>query len=361
MIERQNWLDVCAYLDYAHRVLQVDDKTAKRKRTQLRHLLEWADGVTFSKARGIDPTFPAYLRGARNDGKGRPLAPATMARACEEARSFFLWARGEYPARYKLLSESWIRTIKPDRAHGRQTEVEGRVLWELAEVVKIAKLEPKNLTEKRDIAATCFLFLSGMRIDAFITLPLDCVDLVKGQVKQIPAKGVRTKNHKAAITYLLDGDDLQELKRVVMAWDQHIRPLVDAGAPWYTFLGRDGELSQDIRTPGIDRASLYRKGLHRLCKRAGLEYKSPHKLRHGHAVYSLKKCKDVSQLKAVSQNMMHGNLSITDGLYSVLTSGDVGANIRNLGRGSSDLPGSGAQNQDDLIRALYQMLQEKGN
>lgn len=41
---------------------------------------------------------------------------------------------------------------------------------------------------------------------------------------------------------------------------------------------------------------------------------SPHKFRHGHAVYALKMAKYVSTLKAVSQNLMHADLSITDGV-----------------------------------------------
>jgi len=47
-----------------------------------------------------------------------------------------------------------------------------------------------------------------------------------------------------------------------------------------------------------------------------LPYLSPHTSRHGHAVHALKMAKDGSALKAVSQNLMHENLSITDGVYA---------------------------------------------
>jgi len=55
----------------------------------------------------------------------------------------------------------------------------------------------------------------------------------------------------------------------------------------------------------------------------GLPYHSPHKFRHGHAVYVLSMAKDVAALKAVSQNLMHENLTITDGVYGVLSDTDV--------------------------------------
>ncbi|HLN45629.1 MAG TPA: hypothetical protein VK209_07980 [Candidatus Sulfotelmatobacter sp.] len=37
----------------------------------------------------------------------------------------------------------------------------------------------------------------------------------------------------------------------------------------------------------------------------------------------MKNAKDVSALKAVSQNLMHANLSITDGIYAILSEIDV--------------------------------------
>ena len=59
-------------------------------------------------------------------------------------------------------------------------------------------------------------------------------------------------------------------------------------------------------------------------------FHSPHKFRHGFAVFSLKMCKDIADMKAVSMNLMHSNLSITDGVYGVLSSYDVGMRISQL-------------------------------
>ncbi len=49
------------------------------------------------------------------------------------------------------------------------------------------------------------------------------------------------------------------------------------------------------------------------------------------SVYALKKAKDVPALKAVSQNLRHSNLSITGGVYGVLSENDVGEIIQSLG------------------------------
>jgi len=78
------------------------------------------------------------------------------------------------------------------------------------------------------------------------------------------------------------------------------------------------------------------------CKKVDLPYHSPHKFRHGHAVYTLKNAKDVPAVKAVSQNLMHENLAITDGVYGVLSDNDVKRQIGRLGQSSTP------ENDNDL-------------
>jgi hypothetical protein len=61
-----------------------------------------------------------------------------------------------------------------------------------------------------------------------------------------------------------------------------------------------------------------------------LLYYSPQKFRHGNAVYSIKLAKDIAALKAVSQTLMHSNLSITDGIYGILSEIDIRKQIDRL-------------------------------
>jgi len=41
--------------------------------------------------------------------------------------------------------------------------------------------------------------------------------------------------------------------------------------------------------------------------------------------------KDIAELKAVSQKLMHTNISTTDGIYGILSETDIKAKIANLG------------------------------
>ena len=49
------------------------------------------------------------------------------------------------------------------------------------------------------------------------------------------------------------------------------------------------------------RRMAYSRGLRRMCKRAKIEYKSPHKIRHGYGVYGVKHARTIEELKAISR------------------------------------------------------------
>jgi hypothetical protein len=46
-------------------------------------------------------------------------------------------------------------------------------------------------------------------------------------------------------------------------------------------------------------------------------------LRHGHAVYALKRARAIAEFKAVSQNLMRSDLTITNGVHGVLGNDDM--------------------------------------
>ena len=56
---------------------------------------------------------------------------------------------------------------------------------------------------------------------------------------------------------------------------------------------------------------------------AGLPYKSAHKFRHGHAIYGLQHAQTMAVNKAVSMNLMHEDIMITDDIYAPIMSNEV--------------------------------------
>ncbi len=326
MINRENWKLVKKYLDYREAILQNDPKTIRSGWVCLKHLLQWSDSVSFKDVQRIRPSFPEYLLRARNDGKPEPLSPAHMGKVLTWARAIFVWLRVEHPSTYRTISPSWIDSLQVRRSHGMNSRLVRRQFWTLEEAQTIADYPASSLRLERDQTALCFIFLSGMRGGAFVTMPIRSVDLENNRVYQLPEWGVQTKNSKAAITYLLP---IPRLMDVVRKWDTFVRSrAVNLNVAWYTRLSWDGLdiLSDDLvgNAPVTGRRSGFYEGLKELCKLAGVEWKSPHKIRHGHGVYGLKHAKTMEEYKALSQNMMHESVATTDKTYSVLVNDDVG-------------------------------------
>lgn len=351
MINRQNWLDVKSFLTYQERIKQCGPDTVRRYRTHLRHVLEWADSRLLTGARSIDPTLPAYLLTVRGEDTHKPLAPSSLAKTLQVSRQFFDFARREWPTRYKGITESWIETLQPPKRASIQSRLKDHSHYTLEDILKLAALPAETMREKRDRAAACFLFLSGMRVDAFASLPISCVDLAAGgKIYQLPERGVRTKNSKAAVTFLLP---IPELMTIIQEWDLIVRKALPPAALWFTVMTRDGDRFTGGTQAHINRGDSVGDALRALCERANIPYLSPHKLRHGHIVYAMKNVKDMAGLKAVSQNVMHASVTITDGIYGGLSGNDVQRVI-------SGLQGEGHQETDALkaAAAILEALQK---
>jgi len=172
------------------------------------------------------------------------------------------------------------------------------------------------------------LFLSGMRAGALCTLPIGCLDLGRGAVGQFPEMGVKTKNRKSAETYLLPIPELIEIAR---DWDDLVRRELPATAAWYApVISSWGEQRLSAQPPGANRNTALQRRMPGLFAHAGLAYKSPHKFRHGTAVYGLQHARTMADYKAVSMNLMHGDIRITHGIYAILNKEDVRARIASL-------------------------------
>jgi len=324
MIERGNWKLVHAYLKYRKEVDQLSESSLGLEETWLRHLLEWAQENSFDRVPKIRPTLPEYMLTARLDGSANALSPVYVRKIIRASYNFFQWLR-THKRGFGSINQAWLDTLKPPRMTIEHKEHEAVTLEEIR---AMAKAPVYSMRDKRIRAAAAFWFLSGIRIGAFVTLPIKAVDIENLTIKQWPKFGVHTKFRKHATTYLLDIPDLLE---VVKDWDRYIRDVILDSGYWFTPISPiTGELDQEYSQNGNNRHSRARKDLQDWINRVGLPYHSPHKFRHGFAVYALKLAKDIGELKAISQNLMHSNISITDGIYGILSEKDMKAQINAL-------------------------------
>jgi integrase len=187
-----------------------------------------------------------------------------------------------------------------------------------------------------------------MRIGAFVSLPVQAVDISNLTVSQFPSLGVRTKNCKYATTILLD---IPELLKIVQAWDNEVRSILPPSGFWFAPLSPEtGQVDIGIKEIGEHRISLARRNFKQWLEQAGLSYRSPHKFRHGHIHYLLDRAKSVPDLKAASMNAMHSSMEITDQFYSVLRDEELKNRISALSKSNNP------NDQQSLVKLLEDLL-----
>ena len=90
-----------------------------------------------------------------------------------------------------------------------------------------------------------------------------------------------------------------------------------------------------------------------------LEVKFPHKFRHGHAVYGLLHAQTMADYKAVSMNLMHDSIEITDRTYAPMLSSDVQKRISGLTNNDlSDSPFESSSRNPEFENMLNQLDKE---
>lgn len=323
LINRRNYGETRRYLTYCQEVRGNGLATLRFARTAVDHLLRWSTSHTLTRAPALRPTLPRYLADETETGV------AYREKLLLYARGFFDWARSHID-RYHVIDVDWIASLRP---HEEPDTVPQREIFTVDDVRAITSLDPRALTEERIIAAVAFMFLSGMRVSAFATLPLRAIHWEHEPVwvQQYPSLGVRTKYGKAADTFLLGHPDLGDLREIARRWAEKVRAAVGERAYYYAPLENSVRFDA-YQVIGTHRGGSIRRYLKRICVRAGVDYLSPHKLRHGHAVWALKQCRTMDEFKAVSQNLMHESMGVTDSVYGELVRDDVASRIQNLGQ-----------------------------
>jgi len=328
MVNRSNYLWTKQFLEYLENVTGLSKITTSRYWCYLRHLLLWADETPLTNAMDITPTFLVYVKSLPGKDGDDNLKIATQKKIIQTARRFFEWAKIHLADKFKITSVAWIDTLQ---MRGISRGKEGHEYVTVEEVFQLAHLNitENNLALQRDRAAAVMLFLSGMRVSAFASAPLEAFDLENCCIYQWPRElGVRTKNAKRATTFLLP---IPELLEVVQQWDTLVRQSLPLTTPWYVPITNSwGDHEFSNQSPGKNRGTALNKRLRILFQKAKLPYKSAHKFRHGHAVYGLQHARTIADYKAVSMNLMHEDIRVTDSIYARLITEEVKTRISGL-------------------------------
>ncbi len=345
MINRNNWRLKKEYIKYRAEIDQVSAKTLRLEETWLEHTLIWLGDKSVDQAPKIRPVFSEFVL----TQKSTKYSSEYLRKLVSSHRRFMEWISINQEGYRHKLTPAWIKTIKLPRMPEVEREHE---FVSFDENVQIANAPVNSLRDRRIRAAAILWFLSGIRIGAFVTLPIKAVNLNNLEIYQFPSLGVKTKFGKSATTDLLL---IPELIEVVKDWDHLVRSKLPDSAYWFSPLSSEtGSFDRSITSVGENRSSRAYKDLKDWLDRSGLTFHSPHKFRHGYAVFGIKNFTTLAQLKALSQNLMHSNISITDGIYGMLSNGDKKKLLSNFNPVTSSAPTELNQKLDEILTLLKQ-------
>jgi len=239
-------------------------------------------------------------------------------RIIQAVQEFFLWLKERDG--YKRLDYDDIKSLRlslKDIEKSKTTKPRKIIdidKWE----EMILNIKPKDEVELRGRAIFDCLLLTGMRIDALLTLQIGDLNLDKNYVFQDPHH-VNKKFSSSDKTNLWNFKP--EIKQILIDWvkllkEEHnftdkdpLFPKIQTTSNQFKF-EKDGFKKEFIKQPDE-----IRKELARQFKNANLEYHTPHTIRHSLTNLFMGFDLTPEQLKAFSQNLSHKSLATTLNTY----------------------------------------------
>lgn len=262
--------------------------------------------------------FKKFLMTHKNQKSKKALSVRSQYHLLRHVRNFFTWLSGQigYKSRISSYDVQYLQLSKKDRKIATSASLPKYPTLE--QIKQLCSFPVNNEIDQRDRALIAFTALTGMRDQAIVTLPIGCFDPDKMMVSQLPTKGVQTKFSKEIYTTLFNIDKL--LVEHFLKWLEYLKKVKHFGNedPIFpsTELGFVSENHYAFTPIGINKdfwanTNPMRKIFKERSKQTSVPYFTPHKFRHFLINESQKHMTSIEQLKALSQNLGHENISTT--------------------------------------------------
>lgn len=270
--------------------------------------------------------FKRHLSKRTNARNGAPLSNSTNNATLREMKMFLDWL-ADQPGYKSKINRSDVAYLTPDRKS--ETARRGS-LWKphpspAQALHLLAQMPKETAVQRRNRALIAFLFLTGSREGAAITLRLGHVDLNNSCVS-FDGRSVNTKFGKTFTTGFYPFGE--EAVRIVRGWITELREqlLFSDADPLFpkTHVGigasRRFEVLGILREPWASPSSAAKvfKGAFRA---AGYPPFSPHRVRDTLAELAREHCRTPEDYKAWSQNMGHEDVLTTFRSYGSVATG----------------------------------------
>ena len=314
---------------------------------------------TFSKKRGL--AFKTDLLKMKNK-QGVALSASTVAHTLAPLKEFFKWLsmQAGYKKRITAGDVVYLSLQEKDKRSLQSCKVKDYPTCEQIHAL-LAAMPSNSVIEKRNRAIIAFVFCTGVRDGALITLKLKHINTHKKRVIQDP-KEVKTKFSKTINTRFYPvGDDVHE---IVMEWVRFLREdmLYGDTDPLFPKEKQVYDASEGFQSGHLSRehwasASPVRILFKQAFESVGMKYYSPHRFRDTLAALGRDLCISTSHQLAWARNMGHENPATTFGVYGYQSPEEQFEVIARLGEKKQD--SASAINEEALAAAIAKHLKQE--
>lgn len=326
------------YYDYLKEAQGFSQKSIEAIQKAIYRYEEFTNGEDFAGFNSEKAKeFKKWLESKKNPINNTQISISTNYTYLRYLKNFFKWLC--YQPSYKSkISMNDVEYLKLDKQKSRIATSSRREKFPTIEQLKkvINSIEIKTEIDMRDRALLCFTFLSGMRDNAIVSLPIGCFDVEALQISQDPKKGVKTKFSKTIYSYLFKFDD--EMLGYILDWIKYLKeekffgnadPIFPMNKVEFAYNSKSFT-SNKVEPSYWHGANPMREVFRQRFKEADVEYFPPHSFRHLATNYAEKRCRNAEELKAISQNLGHENVGTTFGSYGNINNNRVGELITQM-------------------------------
>lgn len=316
---------------------------------------DFEDFSKFSKKKAIE--FKKWIEEKKDPRSQKQISITTCYHYLRHLKDFFKWL--SYQPSYKSkINFTEVEFLKLPKEKARIANSQKRERYPSLEQVKqvVSSIHINNEVDLRDRALISFTLLSGMRDSAIVSLPIGCFNENTLQISQDPKKGVKTKFSKTINSVLFKFDD--DMLCFFLDWVRYLReekhfketdPIFPRNKV-ENAQGSNSFVSNFVEPAFWQSVTSMRDVFKYRFEDAGLEYFSPHCLRHSAVNIAISKCRNGHEIKAVSQNFGHEDVGTTMTTYGTLNNTQVNSIISGMDFSNSN------NNDSDLIYKFQEFL-----
>lgn len=274
-----------------------------------------------------------------SDNSGKTLSASTIVHAFSSVCGFFRWLRKQVG--YDKIPEDLVDYFSAPRHLIQIANAPAEKAYPTHEevVTVVGSMPTDSFLQRRNRALVAFVYLTGVRVAALITLRLKHVDCERRLVHQQAAEQVATKNSKTMRTAWFPVG--KEFEQIVIDWIAEMTSL-DTNPETPLFPRGERRLFGSQDQPGWEFLASDDAVVDIMAAAAaavGVRRFTPHRLRDTIASMIDKWAVTLAEQKALSQNMGHANMRTTFERYGPVSEKqqhDLIANMRQRGKTEID-------------------------